>query len=583
MRGRRARRGSVLVCALWACGADPIVPIGQFGAAIPMASGDGSALPRLFFIDEGCPGASAAGGCEATGDRACVPLLIDSLAPITAIADPSVEPGLATLDQECLEVREAAGLAAAPPSAEDLEAAVARFRFDRVPVVRVPAEGTDAWTWAAGDETATVEPGGVLGGNLLRALAISIRAPSGQTPVLRVYTEFPGEERRLADQGRAYLPLQFPGRLLGRDLEDRCDVGGSSCEIAGWDLRPGQTNIALVATRMVMDACVAAPPCTLTYRRAADDPFEAGRCALTLGQGTMQECEDASGDTGGRSASLVVATGVPDLVLFDDSAVRMFGDLDALPACDGGVGPNDLACLAGRDATLSLAGWPDAGLDEPLARLRVRSVAIVPGVVSTRDVGPCERVDRRLDGLWNQCNRWRLTASAAGDIRDTTPPFSGASDRSDDEDPSATSLVVLGETALAEATSLPDPARWLTVRVLPATHPLPLALRRDVAPEAIQPDGLLGTALFSDTETILDYTDPNPGLRMRCLDPRTEVCTSMPECREDGQRACCFGLPLRLLVDYIVAARDDTCCGALSASELEEVQALGHCQGLTPP
>jgi hypothetical protein len=591
MRGRPARwgiaLGITLPSALPGCGADPIEAIGQFGAAIPMASGDASVLPRLAFVDEGCPGPSAAGGCEATGTRACTPLLIDSLVPLTTIADDTIAPGMATLDQECLEVRQAAGLAADPPAAEDLEAAVARFRFDRVPVVRVPAEGTDDWTWSAGDETTLLEPGGVLGGNLLRSLALSIRTPPGEAPVLRVYTEFPGDERRLADQGRAYLPLQFPGRLLGRDLEDRCEVDGSRCELAGYDLRPGQTNIALVATRMVMDACIAAPPCGLRYDRAPDDPFSAGDCDLSPGLGTDTMCEDASGVLGGRSASLVVATGVPDVVLFDDSAQRMFGDLAALPACDAAVDANTLACLAGQDAALAFSGWPDAGFDEPLLRLRVRSVAIVPGVVATRDVGPCERVDRRLVGLFNQCDRWRRTADAVGDIRDTTPPFSGASDEDDGsghrDDPSATSLVVLGETSLRAETSVPDPTRWITVRVLPATHPLPLTLRRDVAPEAIQPDGLLGTVLLPGTDTILDYTDPNPGLRMRCLDPRAEACASMPECREDGQRACCFGLPLHLLVDYIVSAGDDTCCGALSASELEEVQALGHCQGLTPP
>lgn len=574
--------------ALGGCGTEPIEAHGQFGTAIALATGDASPLPRLVFIDEGCPGPSAAGGCPATGDRTCAPLLVDSLATITAFRDESVDPGEATVDAECFEVRPADGLAVADPTAEALDAAVAHFRFEHVPVVRAPADGAAGWTWAAGDESAVVEPGGVIGGNLLRALAISIRTPRGGTPELRVYSEFPGSESRLADQGRAYLPLQFPGRLLGRDDEDRCRVDGSRCELTGYDLRPGQGNTALEATRMVIDACIAAPPCTLRYRRAPDDPFTAGSCKLTRGQGTDAECDDASRSSGGggRSASLVVATGVPGIVLFDDSAVRMFGDLEALPEC-ATVGPDDLACRLGNDGALAFSGWPDAGFDVPLLRLAVRSLALLPGSVSTRDVGPCERVDRRLFGLHEQCDRWARAARSVGDIRDTLPPFSGASDENDGsghrDDPSATSLVVLGETSLDAETSAPDASRWLTVRVLPATHPLPLAVRRDVAPEALQPDGLLGAALFDDTEAILDYTDPNPGLRVRCVDPRAGACVSVPECREDGQAACCYGLPLDLFTDYIVAAGDDTCCGALSAAELEEVQGLGHCQGLNPP
>jgi hypothetical protein len=432
----------------------------------------------------------------------------------------------------------------------------------------------------------------VLGGNLLNDFAISLRTPSDGDPVLRVFGEFPGTESVLADQGRAYLALQFPGSLLGRDLEDRCAIDGDKCELAGYDLRPGQGNIALESTRMVLDACIAPPPCTVDYRRAANDPFAIGTCEVPRSIGGTDECIDATHpQLGGRAASLVMATSVHGLVLFDDAATRMFGDVDALPSCSA-VTEESLACrittpTATGDTTGSLyfAGWPDA---TGLPRIAVRSLALLQGANRPRDETPCQRIEDRRLGLLRQCARWRSAARAVGDIRDTAPPFSGRPDDDDgsdhENDFSARSVVILGETRLDPAPDdVPKTSRWLPAHILPATHPLVLTLRRDVAPQAIEPDGLVGTDLFVDTETVLDYSDPNPGVRVKCLRPHRGTCEALPDCRTDGQAACCYGLPLRLLADYVVVADDDTCCGALSAGELEEVQMLGHCQGQPPP
>ena len=88
---------------------------------------------------------------------------------------------------------------------------------------------------------------------------------------------------------------------------------------------------------------------------------------------------------------------------------------------------------------------------------------------------------------------------------------------------------------------------------------------------------------FEDTVTVLDYTDPNPGLRLQCLDPRSGDCLGAPNCSSNGQAACCYGLPLSLLFEQIVQGRDDTCCGALSAGELLEIQEDGFCRGEAPP
>ena len=87
----------------------------------------------------------------------------------------------------------------------------------------------------------------------------------------------------MAGQGRAFLPVQFPGRLLGRDLSDRCDVDEGRCELDGFDVSTSAAEPALVATRMVMDACVAIPPCALRYDPSPDDPFAPGTCSTEGG------------------------------------------------------------------------------------------------------------------------------------------------------------------------------------------------------------------------------------------------------------------------------------------------------------
>lgn len=583
------RRSLGLAAALWsaACLEETVEPQGQFGRPIPLATGDGSALPRLAFIDEGCPADAPPGGCPGMGPDGCRTLLVDSLAPLTALRDPDRREGSGpALSRECLALRAAGGLAAPEVSSADLAAAVTRFRFADVPLLRAPAAGENGWTWTAGDEDVAVEPGGVLGGNVLRQFAIRIRDPVDDPPTLTFYGEFPGTETDLADQGRAFLPLQFPGRLLGRDVGDHCDIGGSDCSVGGFDLSQSREQIALEPTRMVMDACIASPPCAVRWDQDPFDAFAIGECRARQGPDADTACVPPTDPArGGRAASLVVATGVPGLVLFDDSATRMFGDLQALPDCTA-VDADTRACLESIDGVLRLSGWPPAGEDHPLVRLRVRSLALVPGLTRTRGIGACERLERRQTALLRQCTRFRRALQQEGDIRDTTPPYSGTDDDADGEshehDIANSSIAVLGETQLGRGTTLPDPTRWISVLVLPHTHPLPLSLRRDVAPEAIQPDGLVGTVLFERTDTILDYTDQNPGLRMSCLDPREGQCLVAPDCQVDGQRACCFGLPLNLLVDFIVDGEDDTCCAALSAAELEEIKGLGRCRGTAP-
>jgi hypothetical protein len=589
----RAKALALLFCLPCACLEAPIFAEGQYGRPIPLATGDDSPLPRLVFRDEGCPG--TAGGCDQTAAGECRPLLVDSLIPISAVENRDPDDEGSSISVECLEIRAAGGMAASSPSNQALSRSVARFRFSDLPLVRAHAAATGGQWWEAGDEQTPVSFGGVLGGNLMRQFAVELSHPplvddqppeTIEPPTLTFYPEFPGSDPHLANQGRAFLPMQFPGRLLGRGVNDQCDVDGDNCEIKAFDIDPDRNVLALESTRMVMDACLAAPPCTLTYTpdpEATDSGWpecydSANRiCSCTTGIGNAEPCVDPV--EGGKPASMVVATGVPGIVLFEDSVLRMFGDVDdtdAIPPCDSTL-PDTAACWENGGASLRLAGWPPTADSEGLARLRVRSLALVPGLVSSKGPGPCERLRDRMTALEMQCERYVDALGREGNVPDTDAPYSAP-------DPSSnTSMAVLGEAFLTDDAG-PNVERWIPTIVLPTTHPLVLALRRDVAPEALQPDGLIGTAILQGTKVVLDYTDPNPGIRLRCLDPTAGGCLSAPDCSQDRQAACCFGMPLPLILEFIQEGADDLCCAALSTTQLADIQAGGeYCQGFDPP
>lgn len=589
------------LASLLGCGPPPFEVEAQLGRPIPLATGDASALPRLAFLDVGCPGREALCGpddarcgCPADGESTCVPLLIDSLAPLTTLRHRDPDRDDATLSDECLEVRGAAGLAAPEPSAQALAAAVARLRFRDLPVVRAPAGGTDDWSWTSGDAMARTEPGGVLGGNVLAQFAVQFVTPSQLPPALALHREFPGTEARLADDGRAFLPVQFPGRLLGRGANDQCDIDGNGCEEPAFDPFLQERRLSLVASRMVVDTCLAAPPCHVDYHRDSDAADDGGVClgepdadrnprGVTGGVAPQACTRAADPVAGGVPASLVVATGVPGLVLFADAAQRLLGDPANLSDCGPDVPFDAQACLESNDGELHLAGWPGA---TALPRLRVRSLAVVPGLARTTGPDPCTRLDRRLMALRGQCEAFALEVEEVGDLRNTAPPYRPRVDGGPTADLrkyAGESMAVLGEAWWADDQPGPDPARWIPTLVLPASHPMALSVRQDTTPEAVQPDGLAGTALFRDTDAVLDYTDTNPGLRLRCIAPHAADCLVAPTCVEDARAACCHGLPRELLLTFIEAVGDDTCCIALSRRDLAEVQGRGeHCQGIDP-
>ncbi len=599
-------------CTLVACNFAAVEAEGEFGRPIALGSGDASPLPRLAFLPEPCPGTP--GGCsevclgapDQCDPGACMPILIDSATAITMLAD---DTDVAVPERTCFELRSASQILDPQAEATVLGDALSRFRFSNTPVVRLPRDPSvlaQPFGWRTGTAGAPAYVGGVLGGNVLREFAVRFahrREDDGTRFEVTFYREFPGSEAVLADQGRAAIPLQFPGLLLGKDITDVCQAGGESCDyLTTFDRE--RVASALRPSRMVLDACVAPPPATVEWVAARK------RCRLAAGPGSpagsYHSATGASGtraeeDRGclvvpapldttdldrGREASLVVATGVAGLVLFEDSARRLLNEL-RLPLCDddgGGLGSTGLtapACIDGYIGALEFPGWPPAGSPEkPLLQVRVRSVGLVPGLASSTGPSACERLELRHKALKAQCD-----SAAAGN----SPRL-----RSDNNCASALleTAAVVGEAFVIDNDSGSpgaNPERWITTVIVPADHPMVTAMRRDTNPEALQPDGLIGTALFSDSEVVLDYTDGTPGVRISCYEPGEGTCVALPQCVASDDEApitttaCCFGLPEDLLISMINDNGEYACCAALSPATTAELNLQAVSEGREPP
>lgn len=568
-----------------ACSEQPIALEGQAGVPFPLAFESVREVPRAGVVPGACGG--PAGGCvayctdspdvcAANAPDACQLAVIDSASPFSMV----VSDGDWEVSRTCLELRASPGLATAPGDADP--AAVARVRFLEAPTLAAPTP-SEGWDWKVGDERAPLQDAPVVvGGNLLREFAVVFRdalaTPTGAVDV-SFAREYPGSEASLADDGSVYLRLQYPSFLSGGDLDDQCQFEGADCNLREINWATGQWVSLLQPHRMVVDTCVAAPPCGLVYDRISsgldDDPV----CRLTPGTDATEGCVLATDtDAGGKNGTMVVATGLAGAALIEDSARFMLGPLEALPPCDDPDAfsdPSVRACVETLDGTFSLPGWPT---HTGLTVLRVRSYALVSGNIDAKGPGACERLRGRLQGLTAQC-----IETLARDL-----PWKPVALPSIDTD---TGLAMVGEIQYPPGVGAPDTDRWIRTVILPPSLPFVDFTRRDTGTDAAQVDGFLGTALMQETELVLDYTEDAlpPGLRMRCMNPGSGRCLTAPACRgadggtqTAGTASCCHGLPQGLLSALVRGATDtfeqlprleDQCCVALAPSVRAELEA----------
>jgi hypothetical protein len=578
-----------------ACQGSEIIGIGEFGRPIDGVR-DQSNLPRLLFTlaqdDEDC--ATVAGPCTSICDQkapgeceatACVPLLIDSGSPVTVLPKAEFE-----LRDRCIAVRQGhlrQGVAEASPSPAGT---VTRFRFENVPTVDAPSIKAGGWEWDAGvfPDPGRIDIGAVLGANLLKHFAVRLTALDEERFVT-FYEQFPGNERALADQGFAFLRLQYPNRLLGSRPNDVCAFGeGLACEVDDLALFDQSDDLTFEASRMMLDACIGPPPCAPLWEQQSSN----GNKTCGLRPGHSETVEDSKRNctpptdsvNGGLGASFVVATGVPGVVLFEDSARRMFGAFEELPSCNSATAPaaGQRACLVDEPVELFVPGYPP---QRDLRQLRVRSLAFVAGETQPSASAPCERLERRLEASELSCRGLdALARPHAPDVGGTIAPDDHA--------------LVLGENYWSVGQREADPDRWLATTVLSASSTVTMNIRREVGTDAAEPDGLIGSALLSNTDVVLDYTenadDEKPGVRVACLKTGDPACLSFPACSSSdsklgesapGRTACCWGMPDALVRD--VLTREDhnaeACCQTLSAGALADVQGQGSCLDVPPP
>lgn len=554
-----------LATLLGACNQATVLQVDQI-ASDPIVAWSPPDAPQLpVFVSaplNADPCAPSPGACPAFCDQrqascdasACGAVLIDSLAPLsTALRLELEDPAYI---KTCAQLR-------SPPQ-DGINQSEVRLRIHELGTLALPASKAPVSRWTLGDGRIL---SGVLGGDFLLQFAAELRFAKGAPPQARFFRRLPGSAQRLENRGLSYLAAQSPGQFLGRVPGDQCELlPGLDCDRPIAQLGNLETQKIMPPSRLQLDVCMAPPPCVLVREGAQG-------CQLRAGEQVLTACEPWV-STPASGASLILATSVPGIVLFSDSASRIVPDLSQLPICDRMQDESTSSSVYCRDAQangeLHVPGW--APLTD-LVTLKVASLAVLSGQKSQFSDHPCERWQQRLQGLAAQCNAFDRDRKRSYPEREATLE-SGLS-------------IGLGHSmlqagALGKAVDAQERTKgWLSVTIVPSSAPIVTNLRRSSGTIAAQADGLLGVAALSQTLTYLDFSEreQSPGLRVQCLAPEDGHCRSLPACTEEessGDASCCHGLLQAQLWEAIAATppaeRPHPCCAALSQSNREKIR-----------
>lgn len=508
-----------------------------------------------------CTGAPAT--CPADSCRA---LAIDSLSQLSTFLNPLKS--APSYDSTCSVLRS--------PPIPGLANTEVRLRIHDFHALELPEAQASAQRWMLDDQRHLA---GVLGGDFLLQFAAEFELKGPGQPVrARFFRRLPGSQSRLANQGLSYLAAQSPGQFLGRVPGDQCELApGLDCERPIAQLGNLETQKVMPPSRLQLDVCMAPPPCALVATSNES-------CELRATPEIQGGCQPWNQSLA-SGASLLLATAVPGIVLFSDSASRILPALHTLPLCSrypdvepGQPPPPPFCKKLDANGTLRLPGWaPLTGL----ATYKVQSLAVLSGEKSQYSAHPCERWQQRMTALAEQCKIFRKNAYRAypHEAVNRTPQLSVSLARPMFQ----TGAVVPGSENNHRTEN------WLTITVVPASAPMVRNFRRSSGTIAAQADGLLGMAAFNQTRLYLDFTESeqSPGIRVKCLEPQEGTCRALPPCAPDdgqGTPSCCFGMPQFLIEAAIKAAPPDQsphpCCAALSESAKQRLDATApeRCQ-----
>jgi hypothetical protein len=460
------------------------------------------------------PGAGALlARAQLPGSATSFAMVIDTSSPVT-ILDAQPTTGTLQIKQRDFDLLDGR----TPP----LDPAPVRARFRNIGLFELPLG-------PVGDP-ASMEPGGVLGGDLMHAFSVEMRfacpGPTGGAGAADGGAADGGAtDGGAADGGAtdgAALALDpacsavtfwnHQGASLGF-LEDagyavlqlKLFGGGETTAQSPGDFLGLQAPVTLPSTRVVLRTC--AVPDAFT-------PDVQPKACCKRGD----EITNATG----VDLALLLATGVGPMVLTNSAFARVAAKITPAPTM--------------TKADLLVATWPTPIHAEwtTLPRFAVVDGSEPP---STGDEGPCVDLGRarRIEWTANQ-------AVAAGSLQ---TPFAAHAPLSAcvqpcDTDPSEQSVSLSSAAYLEIGGAIP-------VAVVDDAEPYLQALRFDIRPEGPDIDGVLGAAALGAARLELDYLSDTPRAILSCElgTPRAECWTGArcPRLPDTSQTHFCFGLP----------------------------------------
>ena len=428
------------------------------------------------------------------GGGASFKMVVDTGSPVTIIGAASPGSGTLTIAQRGFDLLD-------PTVATTLQPDVrARFRDLGLFSLQLGPVGS-----------AATMPGGVLGGDIMRAFSMELRFD--QRCGGAVVTDAGAPEAGAPDAGAvaggpgcsSVTFWNHEGATLGF-LEDAGYAvvrftpfgGGETTANSEPDFLGLQGPVTIPATRVVMRACAAPDAFTPTV-----EP----KTCCTRGA----EITNATG----VDLSLLLATGVGPMVLSQSAWNRVAAKLTTAPAMSS--------------APLLVATWPT-----PIAAAwtTMPRFALVDGFdpPSTGDEGPCVDLGRSRRIEW--------TAVQTANMKQAHPAVA-ACVQPCDTDPSEPSEALSSAAYIELGGAIP-------VAIVADAEPFLQALRFDIRPEGPDIDGLVGAAALGAARLELDYLSDQPRAIFSCEpDVARDACyvaARCPRLPDHDHLHLCFGL-----------------------------------------
>jgi hypothetical protein len=424
------------------------------------------------------PGALLA-RAQPPGGGTAFSMVVDTASPVTILASPATT-GTLEITQRGFDLLD--GSDPAPATAR------VRARFRDLGLFTLPLGPVGG---------ATTLPGGVVGGDLLRAFSVELRF-AGPCPDVDAGAAGPGcsSVTFWRHQGATLDFLEDAGYAVVRFTPFG---GGETTAQSPADFLGLQAPVTLPPTRVVFRACAAPRVFSRTEPREAC-------CARG----------DEIARASGADLSLLLATGVGPMVLSQSAWARVSALLQTPPAM--------------TSAPLLVATWPT-----PIAATwtTMPRYALVDGFdpPSTGDEGPCVDLGRARRIEWTEAQ-----IASTGQAQ----PAVGACVQPCDTDPSQTGESLNSAAYIELGGAIP-------VAVVDDAEPFLQALRFDIRPEGPDIDGLVGAAALGAARVELDYINDTPRAIFSCEQAAShDACYAASRCPrlpDHDHKHLCFGLP----------------------------------------